>query len=78
MRGTIHEGVRCTVPPCTMKHSPVIALDLQSGKIMWTSQVTPKDVYVVGCSPARENCPEKEGPDFDFGNSAILRDSVNG
>lgn len=56
----------------------VIALDLQSGKIMWTSQVTPKDVYVVGCSPARENCPEEEGPDFDFGNSAILRDLSGG
>lgn len=56
----------------------VIALDLQSGKIMWTSQVTPKDVYVVGCTPARENCPAEEGPDFDFGNSAILRDLPGG
>jgi polyvinyl alcohol dehydrogenase (cytochrome) len=56
----------------------VIALDLESGKIAWTSQVTPKDVYVVGCTPARENCPEEEGPDFDFGNSAILRDLPGG
>lgn len=56
----------------------VIALDLESGKIAWTSQVTPGDVYVVGCSPARENCPKEEGPDFDFGNSAILRDLPGG
>ena len=56
----------------------VVALDLQSGKIMWTSQVTPKDVYVVGCNAKRENCPEEEGPDFDFGNSAILRDLPGG
>ena len=57
----------------------VIALDLDSGKIAWTSQVTPKDVYVVGCTPQRENCPEgDEGPDFDFGNSPILRDLPGG
>ena len=56
----------------------VIALDLKSGKILWTSQVTPKDVYVVGCNATRENCPDDEGPDFDFGNSAILRDLPGG
>jgi polyvinyl alcohol dehydrogenase (cytochrome) len=57
----------------------VIAFDLDTGKQMWASQVTPKDVYVVGCTPTRENCPEgDDGPDFDFGNSAILRDLPNG
>ncbi len=57
----------------------VIAIDLESGKIQWTSQVTPKDVYVVGCNPQRENCPVgDDGPDFDFGNSAILRDLPGG
>ena len=56
----------------------VIAVDLKTGKILWTSQVTPKDVYVVGCNASRENCPDDEGPDFDFGNSAILRDLPNG
>jgi polyvinyl alcohol dehydrogenase (cytochrome) len=56
----------------------VIALDLHTGKRVWVTQVTPKDVYVVGCNPQRENCPDDEGPDFDFGNSAILRDLPNG
>jgi polyvinyl alcohol dehydrogenase (cytochrome) len=57
----------------------VIAYDLTSGKQMWSSQVTPKDVYVVGCNPQRENCPVgDDGPDFDFGNSAILRDLPGG
>ena len=56
----------------------VIALNLESGKQMWSSQATPKDVYVVGCNPQRENCPDDEGPDFDFGNSAILRDLPGG
>ena len=52
----------------------VIAMELETGKIAWASQVTPKDVYVVGCNPQRENCEGYEGPDFDFGNSPILRD----
>ena len=56
----------------------VIAINLDNGVIAWTSQVTPKDVYVVGCNAQRENCPEDEGPDFDFGNSAILRDLPDG
>ena len=56
----------------------VIAVNLDDGRIAWTSQVTPKDVYVVGCNAQRENCPEDEGPDFDFGNSAILRDLPDG
>jgi polyvinyl alcohol dehydrogenase (cytochrome) len=56
----------------------VIAVNLHDGKIAWTSQVTPKDVYVVGCSAQRENCPDDAGPDFDFGNSAILRDLPGG
>ena len=57
----------------------VIAVDLENGKIQWASQVTPKDVYVVGCTPQRENCPEgDDGPDFDFGNSPILRDLAGG
>jgi polyvinyl alcohol dehydrogenase (cytochrome) len=57
----------------------VIALDLESGRIQWSSQVTPKDVYVVGCTPEKDNCPQgDDGPDFDFGNSAILRNLPNG
>ena len=57
----------------------VIAVNLDNGKVAWTSQVTPKDVYVVGCTAQRENCPEgDDGPDFDFGNSAILRDLPGG
>jgi polyvinyl alcohol dehydrogenase (cytochrome) len=53
----------------------LLALDLDTGRIVWTSQVTPKDVFVVGCNnPNAANCPggDELGPDFDFGNSPIL------
>jgi polyvinyl alcohol dehydrogenase (cytochrome) len=53
----------------------VMAFDLDTGKIAWTRQVTPQDVFVVGCGPTGGvNCPTPAdlGPDFDFGNSPML------
>jgi polyvinyl alcohol dehydrogenase (cytochrome) len=51
----------------------VIAFDMDSGKIVWTSQVTPTDVFVTGCNaPTAANCPHDVGPDFDFGSAPIL------
>jgi polyvinyl alcohol dehydrogenase (cytochrome) len=66
-----------------------MAFDLDSGAVKWTSQVTPKDVFVVGCSVTLSgaaptttgaNCPPTEelGPDHDFGNAPILTTLANG
>jgi polyvinyl alcohol dehydrogenase (cytochrome) len=52
----------------------VLAMELGTGKIVWTAQVTPGDVFNGACSNAR-NCP---GPDFDFGSSVILEKLPNG
>ena len=54
--------------------SSVLALDLRSGAVKWTFQGTPGDVWILGCpaQAAGSNCPEKIGPDFDFGSSPIL------
>jgi polyvinyl alcohol dehydrogenase (cytochrome) len=46
---------------------------MTSGAIQWVQQATPNDVFVIGCKPGVENCPDDVGPDFDFGNSPILR-----
>ena len=57
----------------------IMALDLDSGAIRWTAQVTPNDVFVVGCNqPNPANCPAEVGPDFDFGSSPILATLPNG
>jgi len=61
----------------------VIAFDLKTGKMKWSSQVTPKDVWVLGCNsrpgqPANPSCPEDVGPDFDFAASPILTTLPNG
>jgi polyvinyl alcohol dehydrogenase (cytochrome) len=55
-----------------------MALALDTGAIRWVQQVTPDDTFVIGCRPGNANCPDDVGPDFDFGNSPILRTLPNG
>ena len=55
----------------------IVAFDLESGRMLWSSQVTPKDNFIVGC-PGVANCPDEKGPDFDFGSSPVLRTLANG
>jgi glucose dehydrogenase len=50
-----------------------VAFDSTTGKLKWSRQMTEGDAYNVACtSQYRANCPDKKGPDFDFGSSAIL------
>jgi polyvinyl alcohol dehydrogenase (cytochrome) len=67
--------------PAAETSDAVVALDLRTGRLRWSRQVTPNDAYVVGCganAATRENCPDDTGPDFDFGNSPILKTLPNG
>jgi polyvinyl alcohol dehydrogenase (cytochrome) len=51
----------------------VIAMDLKTGAILWLRQLTERDAFNVGCgAPQKTNCPEANGPDFDFGQPPIL------
>ncbi len=50
-----------------------MALDMKTGKILWLRQMTANDAYTSACRlPDRTNCPDVDGPDFDFGASPIL------
>jgi len=55
----------------------ILAFDLEKGSLLWSSQVTPKDNFNMGCG-RNENCPEDRGPDVDFGSSPILRELPGG
>jgi polyvinyl alcohol dehydrogenase (cytochrome) len=58
-----------------------MALDIKTGKVLWTRQVTSGDAFNVACGlpeAFRVNCPEGKGPDHDFGSSPILVDLPNG
>jgi polyvinyl alcohol dehydrogenase (cytochrome) len=60
--------------------SAILALELETGKIRWSNQITANDAFVVGCGAQRShaNCPEEVGPDWDFGASPILRTLPDG
>src|SRR5262249_33741091 len=47
--------------PATKTSDALVAIELATGKIAWTSQVTENDVS-----------PSERGPDFDFGSSAMM------
>jgi polyvinyl alcohol dehydrogenase (cytochrome) len=58
----------------------VIAIEMKTGKVRWSTQVTEGDNYVMGCEKIYQssNCPEPRGPDFDFGATPILFTAKNG
>lgn len=52
----------------------LVAFDLETGKLVWSTQVLAKDNFTMACGQAGvANCPESRGPDFDFGTSPALR-----
>jgi polyvinyl alcohol dehydrogenase (cytochrome) len=64
--------------PATSTSDAVMALDLKTGRIVWTAQVLANDAYTSACRNKGVNCPPPNGPDFDFGSSAILVHAPNG
>ena len=64
--------------PTTKTSDAVIAMQIKTGKIVWTQQTFPNDAYTSACRDGGPNCPPEAGPDFDFGGSAILAHTTNG
>jgi polyvinyl alcohol dehydrogenase (cytochrome) len=58
--------------PASSLSDAVVALDLGSGRIVWSKQFTPGDVFSGACPSKAPSCPDGPGPDFDFAASAIL------
>jgi polyvinyl alcohol dehydrogenase (cytochrome) len=57
----------------------VLAFDLNSGKMLWSTQFTANDRWNIACvAPDRANCPQNPGNDFDFGSPPILRSLPDG
>ncbi|HVS23911.1 MAG TPA: PQQ-binding-like beta-propeller repeat protein [Gammaproteobacteria bacterium] len=65
--------------PTSERSDAFVAFDLDSGKILWSRQMTTKDAYVAACRMVdKTNCADSNGPDFDFGASPILADLGGG
>lgn len=58
--------------PASSTSDAILALDLKTGRIVWSQQVLANDAYTSACLNRGVNCPSVAGPDFDFGSSAIL------
>ncbi len=62
--------------PAGSTSDAVIAFDMKNGDILWVNQATAGDAWNVAClsdytdNPA--NCPEENGPDFDFAAGMVL------
>jgi polyvinyl alcohol dehydrogenase (cytochrome) len=66
--------------PAPKTTDAILALALDTGKIVWSVQDTENDAWLAGCNGARpsENCPKTLGPDHDFGSSPILKTLPDG
>lgn len=58
--------------PATTTSDAIVALDLDSGALVWSMQATANDVWNAGCLRGGANCPPTPGGDFDFGASMII------
>jgi polyvinyl alcohol dehydrogenase (cytochrome) len=59
-------------PPAATSDA-IVALDLKTGAIKWSQQMTANDAYNLACNlPDSTNCPNAKGPDVDFGSPPIL------
>jgi polyvinyl alcohol dehydrogenase (cytochrome) len=66
-------------PPQAMTDA-VIAMNIDTGKVMWVYQATPNDNWLGGCGARGDGnpgCPETRGPDHDFSAPPVLT-TVNG
>jgi polyvinyl alcohol dehydrogenase (cytochrome) len=74
-RGVIYVGTGDAVtPPESPLTDAVVAMDLNTGKVLWSWRSVEYDLFMGGCAGATrsEACPSPMGPDFDIGNSPML------
>ena len=64
--------------PAADTSDAIIAFDIDTGAIRWTNQLTPDDAFILNCGGGNPNCPDDNGPDFDFGASPVLVTSSDG
>ena len=65
--------------PSTATSDAILAFDLAGGKLLWSRQLLPADVFNFGCTTEkRANCPARPGADADIGAPPILRSMGGG
>ena len=81
VRQSIYFGTGdATTAPSPRTTDAILAVDIKTGRQLWSYQATENDVFMGGCNGAvkSEACPNPMGPDMDIGNSPILTTLPNG
>jgi len=81
VRGVLYIGTGdAYTEPAAPTTDAVEAMDLKTGRILWSFQTLADDTWILGCpSPTPdEKCPRKTGPDHDVGASPILSKQADG
>ncbi len=61
--------------PATPTSDAIMALAVDTGKVLWTTQATPGDAWNTSCleqGDGRAHCPGTPGPDHDFASAPVL------
>jgi len=65
--------------PASDRSDAFIALDLDTGRILWSRQMTTGDAWTAACRlEDKTNCASRASPDFDFSASPILVERPGG
>jgi polyvinyl alcohol dehydrogenase (cytochrome) len=71
-------GDNYSAPASSMSDS-FVAIDRDSGKILWSRQMTAGDAWNTACRLAdKTNCPDEKAPDWDFSSPPMLVALANG
>ncbi|GAB3919283.1 outer membrane protein assembly factor BamB family protein [Larkinella terrae] len=77
-RGLVYIGTgENYTAPSSNSSDAIQAVDMKTGKLVWSFQATTSDTWNLAC-PGNPNCPEKVGPDFDFGMAPLLVKDASG
>lgn len=61
--------------PAAPTTDSIMALDMDTGRIVWHHQEFAGDAFIGGCGKTNApggNCPQKLGPDWDFGGASMI------
>lgn len=70
----VGSGNQYSGPPSEYSDA-ILAMDLESGRILWSKQLTHADIWNLKCvNPTMAgSCPQTQGPDADIASSPILK-----
>lgn len=73
-RGLLYVGTgEAYTSPAHGNSDAVLAFDIDTGKLVWSKQLTAHDAWNMSCFiGSGYNCPEEDGPDMDIGAPPLL------